>query len=241
MGRHGDAAAKKDTDMSVALSSHLRVSVSPRRASRGFTLIELMITLTVLAILTLGVIPMVKTAVRRQREQVLREELREMREAIKEFHRDTIGSPYLSAAAGGIIQPPPPQQQQQQQQQGYIDPRSQVMIADATIFGVDNPDHYPPSLETLVSGVNVAPRQQAPVTTDLNKNVLDQKPELSFKKKVYLRAIPIDPMTGKADWCLRSLYDSPESGCSDHPDNVFDVRSRSDDKALNERDKYSDW
>ena len=51
-----------------------------------------------------------------------------------------------------------PQQQAQQQQNALIDPRSKVVISDCTIFGVDNPDHYPPDLETLVNGVNVMPR-----------------------------------------------------------------------------------
>ena len=42
-----------------------------------------------------------------------------------------------------------------------LDPRSKVVISDCTIFGIDNPDHYPPDLETLVEGVNVIPRSAA--------------------------------------------------------------------------------
>ncbi|HET9788383.1 MAG TPA: hypothetical protein VFP47_14700, partial [Pyrinomonadaceae bacterium] len=63
--------------------------------------------------------------------------------------------------------------------------------------------------------------------------------ELSTKKKVYLRAIPIDPMTGKAEWDLRSCYDAADSG-SWGGENVFDVRSKSRETALN-GEKYSDW
>jgi general secretion pathway protein G len=63
--------------------------------------------------------------------------------------------------------------------------------------------------------------------------------ELSTKKKVYLRAIPIDPMTGKADWDLRSCYDAADAG-SWGGENVFDVRSKSKETALN-GEKYSDW
>src|SRR5438067_1478157 len=63
------------------------------RSASGWTLIELVITMTVMAILSVGVIPLVKTAVKRQREYELREDLRQMREAIKEFHRDTVGMP----------------------------------------------------------------------------------------------------------------------------------------------------
>src|SRR5687767_8242629 len=59
----------------------------------GFTLIELVMTITVMTILTLGVMPLVKVSVKRQKEQQLRDALRQMRIAIDEFHRDTVGMP----------------------------------------------------------------------------------------------------------------------------------------------------
>jgi general secretion pathway protein G len=193
--------------------------------------------MTVLAILSMGVIPMVKTAVKRQREQQLRESLREMREAIKEFHRDALNSPYLDAPLAQQQGPPP----QQQQATVPPDPRTKMAIADKTLFGVDNPDRYPPKLETLVEGVSVAPRvQQLPGTSGDGKlPELNSGSPLAFKKKVYLRKIPVDPMTGKAEWGMRSCYDSPESG-SWGGENVFDVYSLSQDTALNGQ-KYSDW
>lgn len=212
--------------------SHL-FALAPRRSQGGWTLIELVITMTVLAILSMGVIPMVKTAVKRQREQQLRESLREMREAIKDFHRDALNSPYLDAPQ---LQAQAPQQQQQPTV--TTDPRSKMAIADKTLFGVDNPDRFPPTLETLIEGVSVAPRVQQ-LGTDLNKNVLDQQATLAFKKKTYLRKIPVDPITGKAEWGMRSCYDSPDSG-SWGGENVFDVYSKSQDTALNGQ-KYSDW
>jgi general secretion pathway protein G len=54
----------------------------PLRSERGWTLIELVVTMTVMSVLALGAIPMLKTAVRRQKEYQLRESLRMMREAI---------------------------------------------------------------------------------------------------------------------------------------------------------------
>ena len=52
---------------------------------------ELVITITVLTILTMGVLPLVKVSVKRQKEQQLRDTLRQIRMAIDEFHRDTVG------------------------------------------------------------------------------------------------------------------------------------------------------
>jgi len=212
-----------------------------RNSQRGFSLIELVITVTVLTILTLGILPLVKISVKRQKEQQLRDALRQMRVAIDEFHRDTIGMVCTGAAIS------PQQGQPQQPASQFIDPRSKVVVSDCTIFGVDNPDHYPPDLETLVQGVNVLPRGQGAAggaglqstgtkPTDTSSTLSSQA---STKQKIYLRQIPIDPLTGKAEWDLRSCYDAADSG-SWGGENVFDVRSKSRDKALN-GENYSDW
>jgi general secretion pathway protein G len=55
------------------------LKLRPRRSVGGWTLIELVVTVTVLTILTLGIVPLIKTSVKRQREQQLRETLRGMR------------------------------------------------------------------------------------------------------------------------------------------------------------------
>jgi len=213
---------------------------------RGFSLIELVITVTVLTILTLGVVPLMQVSVKRQKEQQLRDALRQMRSAIDDFRRDTVqmrctGLGTGGGPAGGPIQSggaPAPT---------YIDPRSKVVISDCTIFGVDNPDRYPPDLQTLVTGVNVVPRaagnmggqglQSTGTQMSNTQSVLDS--QLSTKKKVYLRAIPVDPMTKEADWDLCSCYDEPKCE-SWGGENVFDVRSKSTATALN-GEKYSDW
>ncbi len=222
----------------------------------GFTLIELVITITVLTILTLGVVPLLKLSAKRQKEDQLRAALRQMRTAIDEFRRDTVGMPRvgLGISSGGGIgeggggntggnQIPP-------------DPRSKVVISDPTIFGVDNPDLYPPDLETLVNGVNVMPRAPqgtggrglASTGTRSGDTSSTLGTQLATKKKVYLRAIPINPFTGGnqigKDWELRSCYDDPESD-SWGGENVFDVvfPAKQDQyfKPLREGDKYSDW
>ena len=112
-------------------------------------------TITVMTILTLGVMPLVKLSVKRQKEQQL------ARCAAADAHRDRrVSSRYggddlhwkVTGWLGGS---------QAASLLGYVDPRSRVVISDCTIFGVDNPDRYPPDLETLVNGVNViAARRQ---------------------------------------------------------------------------------
>jgi general secretion pathway protein G len=231
-----------------------------RGREQGWTLIELVITMTVMAVLALGVIPMVKTAVRRQKEQQLRDSLRTMREAIKEFRRDTIGmqcgAPGLAGEAGGAANggatngaTPIPGTAgapgQPAAGQGVIDPRSKVVVADCTIFGVDNPDHYPPDLDTLVQGVNVVPRaaSQAQTMGSVTGNVLDRQQggALATKKKIYLRQIPVDPMTNAKDWVKCSSWETQDKESCGGTENVFDVRSSSREPALNGKDKYSDW
>ncbi len=229
----GDAVAAVELPGRRVILSRTRPhAFGASNGARGFTLIELIITVTVLTILTMGVMPLMKLSVKRQKEQQLRDTLRQMRTAIDEFHRDTVGMP---TNAIGVQQ-----QQQQQQQNVYVDPRSKVVISDPTIFGVDNPDRYPPDLQTLVDGVNVIPRGNATGAGVAGVNATSVgNPQLSTKKKVYLRGLPVDPMTGKPDWEFRSCYDSADSG-SWGGENVFDVRSKSKETALN-GEKYSDW
>ncbi|MBV9211849.1 MAG: type II secretion system protein [Acidobacteria bacterium] len=237
---------------------HASLSTAKRRLltdARGFSLLELVITLTVLTILTMGILPLVKVSVRRQREQRLRETLREMRLAIQEFHQDTIGSPCTTAAgatANGTpdtrtgINPIAPDPRNPNQPNAPVDPRSRVVITDCKIFTVDNPDRYPPDLDTLVNGVSITPRGgQGPIGgkiigLDGEKGITDVATNAtSTKKKVYLRAIPVDPITGEAEWELRSSYDAADA-TSWGKENVFDVRSKAEGTALN-GEKYSDW
>ena len=240
--RQNAAFQERGDWMKKSISTSRRILLSGHRNSTGFSLIELVITITVLTIMTLGVMPLVKISVRRQKEQQLRDALRQMRSAIDEFHRDSVGMVCTGTGIGtqGGINPPP-------SPNVYIDGRSKVVITDCTIFGVDNPDHFPPTLETLIEGVNVMPRggtgaggkgleSTGSKMTD-PQSVLDS--QLATKKKVYLRGIPIDPMTGKADWEFKSCYDAVDS-TSWGGENVFDVRSKSKGKALN-GEQYSDW
>lgn len=210
----------------------------PESVLSGYTLFELVVTMSVLAILVLGSIPLAQNAAKRQRELRLRETLRQIRGAIDEFKRDSIG-----ACPQGSVTTTNPTAPGRGAMNVPTDPRSRVVIDDCTIFDSENLDRYPPDLETLVDGVRVKPRginltggsginpgsRQA---TEINTGVEDVI-------KHYLSRLPEDPMTGKADWRLRSSYQSADSGSWDGI-NVFDVRSSSDEIALN-GERYSDW
>jgi len=210
----------------------------------GWTLIELVITMTVMAVLTMAVIPIVRTSIKRQRETRLREALREIRGAIDEFHRDTVNMTCgpTGAPVAGLPNPPNGPPVPGPPQGIWVDPRSRVKIADCTLFGVDNPERYPPSLETLVEGVDVLPRTTTAAQQfgSLQGNMTETNAPPVPKKKVYLREIPVDPITGNKDWCLLSNYDDADGGCSNSPNSVFDVRSKAEGEALN-GEKYSDW
>ena len=75
---------------------------------------------------------------------------------------------------------------------------------------------YPKDLDTLVKGEDV-----------------------QGKKLRFLRRVPVDPMTGKNEWGMRSDQDDPTSD-SWGGQNVFDIYSKSDGTAL-DGTKYKDW
>jgi general secretion pathway protein G len=143
----------------------------------GLTLVELIVTVAILAILASAAVPLARFRAQRERERELRYDLWQMRDAIDK---------YKDAADKHAFQT-------------KLDSQG-----------------YPPDMDTLVKGVDA-----------------------SGKKLRFLRRIPVDPMTGKAEWTLRSMQDDPNSD-SWGGQNVFDVASKSQRTAL-DGTKYSDW
>ncbi len=80
-------------------------------------------------------------------------------------------------------------------------------------------DGYPSELELLVEGVELVGQVR--------------------NNARFLRAIPIDPMTGEAEWGKRSYQDDFDSG-SWGGENVYDVYSLSEGSGLNGV-PYSEW
>ena len=147
----------------------------------GFTLLELVVTATVLMILASVTVPLVRNGMKRQQELELRRDLREMRHAIDEYKR---------AAEQQKIKAPAPEA-----------------------------NFYPESLEMLVEGVPAAG---------------------SIDRKVrFLRRIPVDPFTGKAEWGLRNSSDDANS-TSWGGGHVYDVYSLAPGTGMNGI-PYHEW
>lgn len=92
--------------------------------------------------------------------------------------------------------------------------------ADRNLIRVEvGSEGYPPDLETLVKPIQIGAG--------------------SDRKVRFLRRIPVDPMTGRAEWNLQSVQDDPDS-TSWGGKNVFDVHSKSQGTAL-DGTKYADW
>lgn len=129
-----------------------------RSGSRsGFTLIELMIVMAIIAVLVSVAVPMYQKSVIRARETVLRQNLFTLRTVIDEYTYDK--------------------------------------------------GKAPQSLEDLV-------------------------------REGYLRQIPLDPMTGQADWEI--IMEEAASSVNQSEPGIFDVRSRSTRRSL-EGTPYNEW
>ncbi|HYO12223.1 MAG TPA: type II secretion system protein [Thermoanaerobaculia bacterium] len=85
--------------------------------------------------------------------------------------------------------------------------------SDLGLIPVDlGSEGYPTELEVLVEGVDIVGQVD--------------------RKAKFLRRIPIDPMTGKDEWGLRSFQDEPDA-TSWGGENVYDVYSMSEGVGLN--------
>src|SRR5436190_6076597 len=85
-----------DCQLPIASSSS-EIGNRQSKIGNGFTLLEIIIVITVLSVLTAAVIPMVRNSVKRQREEDLRLALRQLRQAIDRY------KDYSDRTQGGAI------------------------------------------------------------------------------------------------------------------------------------------
>jgi general secretion pathway protein G len=100
----------------------------------------------------------------------------------------------------------------------FKDDADRGLIAPTELqFGSEN---YPSSLDQLIEGVSRAN-------------------DATGRKMKYLRRIPMDAITGKAEWGMRSFQDGPTSTAWGGQ-NLYDIYSKAEGKAL-DGTKYKDW
>jgi general secretion pathway protein G len=162
------------------------------------TLLELLVTLTIIMVLASVALPLSRVSAKRSHEIELRQHLRGLRAAIDtfkmEWNRD-----------GDVLT-------------GPLCVKNKLSCKDvASTYG------YPKSLEMLL-GVKLTSEEATVRGTTIRR---------------YLRSLPLDPITGKADWQFRCYKDAPNasSWCGD---DVYDVMTASQETAL-DGTKYRDW
>ena len=164
----------------------------------GATLLELLITITIIMVLASVAMPLSKVSGKRARELELRQELRTVRAAIDAFKLDWNREGDVSL--------------------GPLCVKNKLSCKEAS--GVSG---YPKTLQALLE-VKLTGEEATVKGTTLKR---------------YLRRIPVDPLTGKADWRLRCFTDPPDasSWCGD---DVYDLASTSPEVAL-DGTMYRDW
>lgn len=164
----------------------------------GVTLLELLVTLTIVMVLASVALPLTRVSAKRSHEIEFRQHLRGMRAAIDTFKME------WNRDGDMLI--------------GPLCLKNKLSCKDvASIYG------YPKSLEMLL-GVKLTSEEATVRGTTTRR---------------YLRSLPLDPLTGKADWQFRCYKDAPNASSWCGAD-VYDVMTASQETAL-DGTKYRDW
>lgn len=176
----------------------MRYLADQNEGEAGFTLIEILISITILAILASVALPISQIASKRNREMELREQLRVLRASIDLFKLEWNRDEEILL--------------------GQLCVKNKMTCKDVT-----GRTGYPKSWKVLLQ-VALTGNQASVVENAVRR---------------YLRKIPVDPITGEANWALRCHSDPPDASrwCGD---DIYDVASRSEGIAL-DGTKYKDW
>lgn len=111
-----------------------------RQNERGFTLLELMIVMSIIGILAAIAIPSFVQNVRRAKEAVLREDLQTMRGAIESFTYDKQKAPQTGdeLVQSGYLKAMPKDPITQRTDTWIFDQGSNLTTVDETQSGIDN-------------------------------------------------------------------------------------------------------
>jgi general secretion pathway protein G len=213
-----------------------------RNRVAGLTLIELVLTTGILLVLSSAAIPMFRVTIQHRREAELRYDLREMRNAIDRY-KDDADKNLIRTEVGSQNYPP--------DLQTLVDGVS-ISAAGSGVGGI-SASALAGASNTTQFGSAGTPQQGGPGSgAPIGLGAPGGIPALGSagsqsgqgasdlpSKVRYLRKIPVDPITGKADWGLRAVQDDPDS-TSWGGHNVFDVYSQSQATA-SDGTKYSDW
>ena len=225
-------------------------SISRRKLSpsAGLSLLELIFTIGIMLVLSTAAIPLFQMTVQHRKETELRYELREMRNAIDRY-KDDADKNLIRTEVGSENYPP--------DLQTLVDGVSisgsaagggAGGISASSLAGASNTGQFGSAGTSSFSiGPGIGGTQGAQGTAGAAGGT-SGIPALGSagsalgdlpSKVRYLRKIPVDPMTGKADWGLRAVQDEPDS-TSWGGHNVFDVYSQSQATGT-DGSKYSDW
>ena len=214
---------------------HITTRSARRNSEAGLTLIELVLACGILLILSSAAVPLARVTIMRQRESELRRDLREMRDAIDRY-KDAADKNQIRTEVGS---------------QGYP-PDLQTLVDGVTVSQGGNTGGISASALAGASGTaqfgSIGTTQQNPGATGgasgtsplgSSASQVGQAMSATPSKVRFLRKIPVDPMTGKADWGMRAVQDDPDSD-SWGGGNVFDVYSQSTGSA-GDGTKYANW
>jgi type II secretory pathway pseudopilin PulG len=231
-----------------------QTSIPRARRNRiaGLTLIELILTCGILLILSAAAIPMFQMTIQRRKEAELRYDLREMRNAIDRY-KDDADKNLIRTEVGSQNYPPDLQTlvdgvtvSTGGSGAGGISASALAGASNTSQFGSAGTPQLGPGAASGTTpfgsggtGAGAGAGTTGGIPLLGSTGTAGQAMSDTPSKVRYLRKIPVDPMTGKADWGLRAVQDDPDS-TSWGGHNVFDVYSQSQATAV-DGTKYADW